>query len=143
MAPRGRPQATETPRFAPVNTAAYPATSSAPPLQQAAMTTNPSFYADIARRIRAAAPEVQEVLLFGSHARGEARPDSDVDLVLLVADLADRRDILLRARKSLRGMGLGFDLLLLTPSQWTDAGRTGGWLAAQMARDAVRLDVAA
>ena len=107
------------------------------------MTTNRSLYADIAHRIRAAAPEVQDVLLFGSHARGEARPDSDVDLVLLVPDSADRRQVLLHARKSLRGMGLGFDLLVLTPAQWADVGRTGGWLAAQMAHDAVRLDVAA
>jgi predicted nucleotidyltransferase len=28
-------------------------------------------------------PEVRAVLLVGSHARGEARPDSDVDLVIL------------------------------------------------------------
>lgn len=133
------PGAIEGP-FAPAHAAAYPAT--APP-DQAVMKTNPSLYADIAHRIRTAAPKVQEVLLFGSNARGEARPDSDVDLVLLVPNTADHRQVLLRARKSLRGMGLGFDLLILTPTQWTDACQTGGWLAAQMAHDAVRLDVAA
>ena len=37
-----------------------------------------------------AALPIQQVLLFGSHARGEARPDSDVDLCL-VADGAERQ----------------------------------------------------
>ena len=80
------------------------------------MTTNPSVYADIAHRIRAAAPEVQDVLLCGSHARGDAPSDSDVDLALLVPEMADHRQVLRCARKSLRGMGLGFDLVALTPA---------------------------
>ena len=97
---------------------------------------------DIAQRIRTAAPEVLDVLLSGSHARGDAQPDSDVDLVLLVADDADRKSVLLRARRSLLGLGLGFDLMLLTRAQWALTA-TGGWLGAQMAREAVRVDVAA
>lgn len=97
---------------------------------------------EIARRIRTAAPEVQEILLFGSHARGDAQHDSDVDLVLLVADDADRKSVLLRARRSLMGLGLGFDLMLLTRAQWALT-PTGGFLGAQMAREAVRVDVAA
>ena len=131
------------PAFAAVALPAYPCPCSRTLPQAGAMTTNPSLYADIARRIRGAAPEVQDVLLFGSHARGDARPESDVDLVLLLPDTANRRDVLLRARKSLRGLGLGFDLLLLTPTQWAQVATNGGWLAGQMARDAVKLDVAA
>jgi predicted nucleotidyltransferase len=44
------------------------------------------------RRLEAmdAALPLQQVILFGSHARGEARPDSDVDLCL-VADGAERQ----------------------------------------------------
>lgn len=37
-----------------------------------------------------AAHPVRQVILFGSHARGEARPDSDVDLCL-VADGAEKQ----------------------------------------------------
>ncbi len=37
-----------------------------------------------------AAQPLRKVILFGSHARGEARPDSDVDLCL-VADGAERQ----------------------------------------------------
>ena len=97
---------------------------------------------EIAQRIRTAAPDVEDVLLFGSHARGDAQPDSDVDLVLLVAEGADRKSVLLRARRSLLGLGIGFDLVLLTRAQWALT-PTSGWLGAQMAREAVRVDVAA
>ena len=34
--------------------------------------------------VREAAPEA--VILFGSHARGDARPDSDVDLIVIEAE---------------------------------------------------------
>jgi predicted nucleotidyltransferase len=40
---------------------------------------NETAIAEVARRISAAAPDAQ-VVLFGSHARGEAGPDSDLDL---------------------------------------------------------------
>ena len=106
------------------------------------MLLEPKLRQEIAKRIRATAPEVEDVLLFGSYARGDAQPDSDVDLVLLVADDADRKSVLLRARRSLLGLGVGYDLMLLTPAQWALTA-TGGWLGAQMAREAVRVDVAA
>ena len=36
--------------------------------------------------IRSAIPAVQDVLLFGSQARGDALPDSDVDLLIVVPE---------------------------------------------------------
>jgi len=38
-----------------------------------------------------AQPKIRAVALVGSHARGAARPDSDIDLVLLVTDPQDFR----------------------------------------------------
>src|SRR5882757_7881322 len=54
-----------------------------------------------AARLRAFRREVQHVLpgkvtqvvLFGSRARGDARPDSDYDVAVFVKDLHDRRSI--------------------------------------------------
>src|SRR4051794_4531909 len=46
----------------------------------------------------AADPTVRGVILFGSHARGNARPDSDADLVILVE--RDVRDGVRRARRA-------------------------------------------
>ncbi len=38
-----------------------------------------------ARRLAAARPEIEEVLLFGSFARGDYTPESDVDLLIVVS----------------------------------------------------------
>ena len=45
--------------------------------------TVPAFL-ELLRRWAAGQPGIQAVALVGSHARGEARADSDVDLILLV-----------------------------------------------------------
>ena len=46
---------------------------------------------EAARRLRAAyGDRLQEVVLFGSWARGQAHEESDVDLLVVLDDLADR-----------------------------------------------------
>jgi len=50
---------------------------------------------------------IEDVILFGSRARGDAQPDSDYDVaVLLSGDLADERDIRSRV------YGVAYDYLL-------------------------------
>ncbi len=66
-----------------------------------------------------AAHPLRQVILFGSHARGEARPDSDVDLCL-VADGAERQ--LATAAEWRRAMRpvrpkLSFTLVPITPAR--------------------------
>jgi len=66
-----------------------------------------------------AALPLQAVLLFGSHSRGEARPDSDVDLCL-IAEGADRQlDAARRYREALWTVWPcpAFTLLPITPSR--------------------------
>jgi predicted nucleotidyltransferase len=62
-----------------------------------------------------------EVRLFGSHARGQGRPDSDVDLLITVSDqwLAqhDRWAVLDRLRWRLSQPTCSVDLLLYSQSQ--------------------------
>jgi predicted nucleotidyltransferase len=41
------------------------------------------------RSVQLALPEVEKLILFGSRARGEARPDSDYDVAVLLRDDAD------------------------------------------------------
>jgi len=57
------------------------------------------------------------IVLFGSRARGDARPDSDFDL-LVVADsdesLAAR---MARAHRALRGMRVAVDAFVCTPAE--------------------------
>lgn len=74
--------------------------------------------AEIVRRVVGAyAPE--RIYLFGSMARGEAGPDSDYDLMVIVPDdaPADRRDSDL-AYRVLRGTGIAADVLVWTKSRF-------------------------
>ena len=64
----------------------------------------------------------QQVLVFGSRSCGSARPDSDLDLIV-VADAGPRQRRLERElRESLSLLALPVDVLLRTPAQLTEAG---------------------
>jgi predicted nucleotidyltransferase len=59
-----------------------------------------------------------KVILFGSHARGESGPESDVDLLVLFAELEDARE---RARELYRVLGggaLSKDIIVSTTARF-------------------------
>lgn len=56
------------------------------------------------------------VVLFGSRAMGTARPDSDIDLLVVMPDGTDRREAMTRIGSRLRRPGVGIDLLVTTPA---------------------------
>ena len=58
-----------------------------------------------------------QIILFGSHARGLAGPDSDVDLLVVVPLNRDRRTIRLGIRRDLSGMGLPKDVVVVSPQE--------------------------
>ncbi len=74
-------------------------------------TNPPAYLCTAVERLRAAFGEnLVGVALYGSRARGEARPDSDVDLLMIARDLPERANVrsqLLYA--ALRGISLDFD----------------------------------
>jgi predicted nucleotidyltransferase len=65
-----------------------------------------------ARRLLAAAPPGSQVILFGSHARRNASPDSDLDFLVVEPEVADRRREMVRLREVLRGLPVGVDILV-------------------------------
>lgn len=68
---------------------------------------------EIVRRIvEAVAPE--KIILFGSAARGEMGPDSDLDL-LVVKSCEDRRETARAIRRRLLGIGVAKDIIVATP----------------------------
>ena len=68
---------------------------------------------DVVRRIvEAAQPE--KIILFGSAARGEMGPNSDLDF-LIIKTGAHRRELTDRIRRSLRGVNAAVDLVVATP----------------------------
>jgi predicted nucleotidyltransferase len=68
----------------------------------------------VAARLLEAAPEGSEVILFGSYARGEADPRSDVDFMVIEPHLADGRLESVRLRQAVRGMGVAMDIVVVS-----------------------------
>lgn len=72
--------------------------------------------AEMAQRIVARfAPE--KIILFGSHARGTAGPDSDVDLLVIMPVSGSKRDIRVAIRVALADMGFALDIIVATPEE--------------------------
>ena len=57
------------------------------------------------------------LILFGSRARGDARPDSDVDLLVVLPDAPDKRAIAVEIRRTLRDLPVGKDVIVTTPEE--------------------------
>lgn len=68
---------------------------------------------EIIRRIVEVA-EPEKIVLFGSAARGEMGPHSDVDLLIVKAG-ADALDLMGRIYRRLRGVGAAVDAIVVSP----------------------------
>lgn len=77
-------------------------------------TPEPELLAEVIRRVvEVAQPE--RVILFGSAARGEMGPDSDVDLLVIKAGVEHRRRLAQRIYRRLLGIVLPVDIVVVTP----------------------------
>ena len=64
-----------------------------------------------------------KIVLFGSRARGSARPDSDYDLLIIEPSNLPRFRRAARYRRALKGLGLAKDIVVWTPeevAEWTN-----------------------
>src|ERR1035438_2762708 len=55
------------------------------------------------------------IILFGSHARGTAGPDSDVDLLVIMPVSGSKRKKEVELHRALAGVGLPKDVIVATP----------------------------
>ena len=72
----------------------------------------------VQRLVEALHPD--RIILFGSRARGDHRPDSDVDLLIIGESVEPRHRRVIRAYRALRGLGLPKDILWYTPQEAAD-----------------------
>ncbi len=90
-----------------------------------------------------AAPAGSRVILFGSHARGDAKPDSDLDFLVIEPRVADHRAEMVRLHHVLQPMRVPADVLVTSETvfeEWHDTPGTVLYEAAKEGRvfDAVR-----
>ena len=79
------------------------------------MTTN-ELIADMTDRI-ARDFDPLRIILFGSHARGDATSDSDIDLLVVLAEAPDQRQAAIEIRRALRALPVSKDIVVTTPDE--------------------------
>jgi predicted nucleotidyltransferase len=83
---------------------------------------------EIVRRICDTA-DVGRIVLFGSAATGEMNRDSDIDLLVLENEPGDVRQEMRRLRAELRGLGVPFDVLVMSKKRFEETKNVIGGIA--------------
>jgi predicted nucleotidyltransferase len=68
------------------------------------------------------------VILFGSFARGEAGPDSDVDLLVVLPQVENKRQAAIEIRRVLADLPVSKDIIVTTPDEIERRGTLVGTL---------------
>jgi predicted nucleotidyltransferase len=104
------------------------------PLSPEAARWLPVIKRRIVRRFR---PD--RIILFGSQARGEATSDSDLDLLVVVSDGRDRRELVRSIRVALADVMVPKDVFVTTPSLIARYGDVIGTLVEPALREGVTI----
>jgi uncharacterized protein len=83
-------------------------------------TNQVKLHAEIRRMVRRIVERFkpEKVILFGSHARGDAGPDSDVDLLVVMGVNGSKRDKRLEIRAALRSWSIPLDVIVTRPEDF-------------------------
>lgn len=80
-------------------------------------------------------PSGSKVILFGSQARGDATPRSDIDLLVIEPEVEDRFLETNRLSRALRWMRVPLDLIVLSREAYDEWREVPGTLAYRVARE--------
>lgn len=78
----------------------------------------------VSRIVRAARP--RKVILFGSYARGDVTPDTDLDLLVILPGQPDKVAEMIRLRKAVGALGTGVDVLVFSEEEAQRRGQVPG-----------------
>ncbi len=62
------------------------------------------------------------IILFGSHARGDASENSDYDLLIVFGKIEDKRKLRVEIRRLLADLPISKDIIVTTPDEIEDIG---------------------
>lgn len=82
-----------------------------------------SVITEAGKRLLQAAPPGARVILFGSHARGEAGPDSDLDFLVIEPEVDDAAHESVRLDRALVGIPVPTDIIVVSEAsvrEWRD-----------------------
>ncbi len=95
-------------------------------------TASPPIWAPTPEKMQAAVERLvavaqpTKIILFGSQARGDADDRSDVDLLVIKPHVADRYEEMVRLQRSLRGLLLPVDLLVVSEQEFEERANRPG-----------------
>jgi predicted nucleotidyltransferase len=70
----------------------------------------------------------EKIILFGSWARGEAREDSDLDLLVVLSRVDHKRKAAIEILRALNGLPISKDVIITTRQEIEERGQTIGYI---------------
>ncbi len=89
---------------------------------------------NVVQLVLEAAPGAR-VIVFGSHARGDAGPDSDLDLLVIEPEVRARRREMVRLTDVLRPLRIPVDVIVVSSKTFDDWADTPGTVIYEAARE--------
>ena len=87
---------------------------------------NASTLNNAVQALAQAAPQAAQIVLFGSHARGDAHDDSDLDFLVIEPTLENRASEMVRLRRALRPLRVSADVLVYSRDEVNRWGQQPG-----------------